>query len=82
MLYLCSLESAVSIQNSSTDVHQRFISLSQVDIGDVLAEVVPGQEHRRYLVPLQGALNLLVTPTALWSHHQESCLSERGGQWR
>lgn len=81
MLYLYSPECTVSVQNSSSYVHQRSISLSQVDMGDVLAEVVRGQDHHGTLVLLQGVLKLLVVLTVLWPHHQESCLSESRDQW-
>lgn len=52
MVYLYSPECTVSEQNSGTYVHKGSISRSQVDIGDVLAEVVMGQDHHGSLVPL------------------------------
>lgn len=76
--YLRGLESAVRVQDPRGDVHQRSVSLVQAEVGDVLAEVVPGQDHDGDLLLLQGVLHLLVALLVLWSHHQESGLPETG----
>lgn len=82
MLYLCSLECSVSKQDPGSNVHHRYASFSQVDVGDVSAEVVFVQVHHRDVVPLQGVLNLQITLAALRPHHQQSCLPEKGNQRR
>lgn len=80
--YLCSLECSVSKQDPGSNVHHRSVSFSQVDVGDVSAEVVFVQVHHRDVVPLQGVFNLQITRAALRPHHQQSCLSEKGNQYR
>lgn len=82
MPYLRSLECSVGKQDAGSNVHHRCVSFSQVDVGDVSAEVVFGQVHHRDVVPLQGVLNLQIILAALWPHHQQSCLSEKGNQRR
>lgn len=70
--YLDSLEASIGEQNSSIQVHQRPVSFRQVDVGDVLAEVLPGQELDGGLVVLQGVLDGLVALAVLRAHHQQS----------
>lgn len=82
MPYLCSLERSVGKQDPGRNVHHRCVSFSQVDVGDVAAEVVFVQVHHRDVVPQQGVLNLQIILAALRPHHQQSCLSEKGYQRR